>query len=279
VAASLRGVQGRPRRVDRPVPVVSAVEHAPALAPPPAATGWLTALADLLFPPFCAVCRERLGAGRRDPLCGRCWDRLERITGPVCRVCGTPLPRFSVASGAAATCGMCRMERPPIAYARSAARYGDVVREAIHALKFKGRRAMAAPLGDLLVETAARHLGDRRVDLLVPVPLHRRRERERGFNQADLLARRVAAAWGVPVGHRVLVRRAATAPQTELTARERWANVRAAFAVARPEAVRGRHVLLMDDLVTTGATARACARCLVRAGAESVGLLTVARVL
>ena len=261
------------------MPVVPAVEHASAIVAPAVASGWLTALADLLFPPFCPVCRERLGTCRRDPLCGRCWDGLERITGPVCRVCGTPLPRFPGTAITAETCGGCRGPRPPIAYARSAARYGDLVREAIHALKFKGRRAMAAPLGDLLIETVARHLGDRPVDLLLPVPLHRRRERERGFNQADLLARRLGAAWGMPVGRRVVVRRAATAPQTQLTARERWANVRDAFTVARPDAVRGRHVLLVDDLMTTGATARACARCLTRAGAESVGLLTVARVL
>ena len=264
----------------RPVPRVPAVEHAPALAAPPAPAAWLTALADLLFPPFCPVCRDRLGPGRRDPLCGRCWDDLERIEGPVCRVCGTPLPRFPGAAGAEGgqTCGACLARGSPLAYARSAARYGDLVREAIHALKFKGRRSMAAPLGDLLIETAARHLAGRPVDLLLPVPLHRRRERERGFNQAELLARRVATAWGVPVGRRVVIRRAATVPQTELTAPERWANVRDAFALARPEAIAGRHVVLVDDLVTTGATARACARCLMRGGAASVGLLTVARV-
>ena len=255
------------------------MEHAPVLTAPAAPAPWLTALADLLFPPFCPVCRERLGAGRRDPLCGPCWDGLERIAGPVCRVCGTPLPRFpGAATGAGYACGACQAGRSPVDYARSAARYGDLVREAIHALKFRGRRALAGPLGDLLVETMERELAGRPVDLLVPVPLHRRRERERGFNQAELLARRLGTARGVPVVTRAIVRRAATTPQTELTAGERWANVRAAFDLARPEAIQGRHVLLVDDLVTTGATARACARCLARGGAASVGLLTVARV-
>jgi ComF family protein len=265
----------------RPVPVVPAVEHAPALVAPPAPAAWLTALADLLFPPFCPVCRARLGPDRRDPLCGRCWEGLERIAGPVCQECGLPLPRFSdvPAPDRGETCGACRVGESPLAFARSAARYGDLVREAIHAFKFRGRRSLAAPLGDLLIETAARHLVGRTVDLLVPVPLHRRRERDRGFNQAELLARRVGAALDVPVGRRVVVRRAPTAPQTELTAPERWANVRNAFSLARPQAIRGRHVLLVDDLVTTGATARACAACLTRGGAASVGLLTVARVL
>ncbi len=191
-----------------------------------------------------------------------------------------PLPRFP--GGRAATpgdaCGPCRVRPSPVDYARAATRYGDLVREAIHALKFRGRRAMAVPLGDLLAETAARELAGRPVDVLVPVPLHRRRVRERGFNQAELLARRVGAARGIPVASRAMIRRAATTPQTELTAAERLANVRAAFAVARPGEVRGRHVLLIDDLVTTGATAGACARCLADSGAASVGLLTVARV-
>ncbi len=258
-----------------------AVEHAPALVAPAAPAPWLTALADLLFPPFCPVCRVRLGPGRRDPLCAGCWQGLERIAGPVCQVCGTPLPQFPGAAlpEGGETCGACRVGGSPLAFARSAARYGDLVREAIHAFKFRGRRSMAAPLGDLLIEAAARHLAGRPVDLLVPVPLHRRRERDRGFNQAELLARRVGAAMGVPVGRRVVVRRAATAPQTELTAPQRWANVRDAFSLARPRAIQGRHVVLVDDLVTTGATARACAVCLARGGAASVGLVTVARVL
>ena len=191
-----------------------------------------------------------------------------------------PLPRFPGGPAAAPdeACGACGVRPSPVDYARAAARYGDLVREAIHALKFRGRRAMAVPLGDLLAETAARELAGRPVDVLVPVPLHRRRERERGFNQSELLARRVGAARGIPVASRAVIRRAATTPQTELTAAERLANVRSAFAVDRPGEVRGRHVLLIDDLVTTGATAGACARCLVDSGAASVGLLTVARV-
>ena len=262
------------------------LEHPPALAPappaPPAWRQWLTAALDLLFPPFCPVCAARLGAGRRDPLCGPCWSALERIASPCCRLCGLP---FGVFAGAAAAedeaepgglCGACRQRRPPWAYARAATRYGDHVRDALHAFKFGGRRALAEPLGALLAELGPALPLDA-VDVLVPVPLHPRRLRERGFNQAWLLARQLAAVWGVTARADVLARRLSTAPQTDLGAEARRLNVRGAFTVRRPELVAGRHVLLVDDILTTGATAAECALALRSGGAATVGIITVAR--
>ncbi|MEX2220351.1 MAG: ComF family protein [Candidatus Rokuibacteriota bacterium] len=163
-------------------------------------------------------------------------------------------------------------------YARSAARYEDVVREALHAFKFRGRRALAAPLGDLVVEAVRGGLPAGLPELLLPVPLHPRRERERGFNQAALVARRVGRAWRRPVRDDVLVRTVATPSQTELDAPARRANVRNAFRLRRPEVIAGRHVVLVDDIFTTGATLSECARCLRAGGASIVGVLTVARV-
>ena len=262
----------------------------PRVAPPeqaggPATTAWragLTALLDLVFPPFCAVCRGRLAAGRRDPLCGECWGRVKRLDPPWCHVCGLALGRPGTApvSGVEAAqlrCGPCRLRPPAFTYARSAARYEDTLREALRAFKFAGRRALAAPLADLLVEMAPSCLAVPAPDLLVPVPLHPRRERERGFNQALLLARRLSLGWNVPVRADVLARAAATRPQTDLTAEERRANVRDAFALRRPDLVSGRHVLLVDDILTTGSTAGACAVRLREAGAVVVGVITVAR--
>jgi len=169
------------------------------------------------------------------------------------------------------------MRVPAFTYARSAASYEDTLRDALRAFKFAGRRALAVPLGDLLVEMSLSCLPLPPPDLLVPVPLHPRRERERGFNQALLLARRLGRGWGVPVGAGVLARAAATRPQTDLTAEERRANVRDAFALRRPDQVEGRHVLLVDDIFTTGSTAGACALRLREAGAAAVGVITVAR--
>lgn len=239
---------------------------------------WLTALLDLAFPPFCPVCRARLGEGRRDPLCAGCWAGLERITGPVCRVCGVPFDPLAGAGLGGRTCGACRLTPPPFHYARAAARYGDTVRQAVHAFKFGRRRALAAPLGDLLAGIGLAGLPGPEPDLVLPVPLHPSRERERGFNQAALLAARLGRAVGLAVDVTALKRRRATAAQADLPARERQANVRGAFTVRRPERVAGRHVLLVDDVLTTGSTAGSCATALLQAGAAVVGVLTVARV-
>jgi ComF family protein len=151
------------------------------------------------------------------------------------------------------------------------------VREALHAFKFGGRRALAAPLADLIAETDPASLPGGAPDLLVPVPLSRAREQERGFNQAALLARRVGRAWDVPVHPGALVRSVDTRAQTELSGRERRHNVRGAFRVERPRAVAGRHIIIVDDILTTGSTAGACALALRRAGAVTVGVVTVAR--
>jgi ComF family protein len=256
------------------VPVVPQLEHIAPVAPhePHGWRPWVTAALDLVFPPLCPVCDEILGAGRRDPLCGACWEGLERIAPPWCRCCGAPL-------GVEGLCGACRSRRPRFAYARAALLYGDLAREAIHAFKFGGRRGLANPLGDLLAGLGLSALPGAAPDLLVPVPLHPRRARERGYNQALLLARRLERAWRVPVVADALVRAVPTLPQADLDAAARRRNVRDAFAVSQPERIAGRHVVLVDDVLTTGATAGECARSLYRAGAAAVGVLTVARAL
>lgn len=233
---------------------------------------WVTAALDLVFPPLCPVCDGILGGGRRDPLCGACWEGFERIAPPWCRCCGAPL-------GIEGLCGACRRRRPRFAYARAAVLYGDLVREAIHAFKFGGRRGLATPLGDLLAGLGFSALPGALPDALVPVPLHPRRARERGYDQALLLARRLERAWGVPVVADALLRAVPTQPQTDLDAAARRRNVRDAFAVRRPELIAGRHVVLVDDVLTTGATVAECARALRAAGAVRVGVVAVARVL
>jgi ComF family protein len=225
---------------------------------------------DLVFPAVCPVCSDRLGPGRRDPLCGACWRAFIRIAPPWCDRCGVPS-----AAVAPRICAVCAATPPPFDYARAAAVYEGAMREIVHALKFGGRRSLARPLGDLLRESCGR-FGVDPPDALVPVPLARARERERGFNQAELVAGRLADTLGVRLRPRWLVRLRATAPQSELSATDRQANVAGAFAAA--PAVRGRHVVVVDDVMTTGATAAECARALRRAGARRVGVLAVARV-
>jgi ComF family protein len=237
---------------------------------------WAVAALDLLYPALCPVCREALGEGRRDPLCGTCWAGITRIGPPYCATCGVPLPTFDGerSPGAVRRCPACLAEPPAFDYARAAAQYSGPLREALHELKFHGQRALAVPLADLLVEQCAGAL-PAAIDALVPVPLGRARERERGFNQAALIAERVAGALGVPARPRWLTRVRPTQPQSDLGAAERQANVRNAFRA--PPALAG-HLVVVDDVLTTGATVTECARALRAAGARRVGVLTVARV-
>ncbi len=241
---------------------------------------WTSAALDLLYPTQCPVCQARLGADRRDPLCGGCWTRIARLDPPYCVVCGVPATGEAglVTPGETARrapCLACRSDPPPFDYARAAALYLDPLRSAVHAFKFHGKRALARPLADLVVEQCAQDL-PAPADALVPVPLAPDREHERGFNQAALLAERVGQALARPVRTGWLGRARPTRPQSELAAAERRRNVRGAFRAT--SAVAGCHVLVIDDVLTTGATAAECAHALRTAGARIVGVLTVARV-
>ena len=270
--------------------------------PPRTRVAGLAALAttvlDFVFPALCPVCEASLGPGRRDPLCGECWAAIARITPPYCARCGLPFPTFADAAeglggqGRAPDsrsegppslepdprpeiCGHCATKPPAYDYARSAARYAGTIREALHAFKFSGRRALARPLADLLFEQCGGVLPGG-IAAVVPVPLARDREYRRGFNQARLLAEHVAKRLGAPLEPRWLARVRETRPQSDLSAAERRANVRGAFRAA--PAVVGRDVLVVDDVLTTGATLAECARALRDGGAGRVGVLTVARV-
>ncbi|MDR5683094.1 MAG: ComF family protein [Armatimonadota bacterium] len=228
---------------------------------------WGRALLDLLFPPRCQVC----GAPDAFPVCTTCTGSFERIAPPVCQQCGRPLrgPADLVF-----TCIPCRKwKRHPLDCVRAFGVYDGLLREAIHALKYARRLALAEPLGEMLAGTI---LGESRLgatDALVPVPLHPRREGRRGFNQAEEIARTVSARCGLPV-RRLLARRRDTQPQAGLDESERRDNVDGAFAVRG--AVRGLQVLLIDDVVTTGSTLAACARALRTAGAAGVCAAAVA---
>ena len=240
---------------------------------------WAVAALDLVFPALCPVCATALGGGRRDPLCGGCWSAVPRIQPPICDTCGLPFHVFDASRDAAVVragrCGECAMAPPAFDWARAGGVYAGPLREAVQRLKFARKPALARPLGDLLLEQWAARLPA--IDAVVPVPLARARERERGFNQARLVAERVARGLGTRLESRWLARARDTAPQTDLDGVARRANVRGAFVASA--AVADRDVALVDDVFTTGATASECARVLRSAGARSVGVLTVARVL
>jgi ComF family protein len=239
--------------------------------------GWAVAALDLLYPALCPVCDAVLGARRRDPLCGGCWDAIDRIVPPVCGPCGWPFPTFDpAAADRAGACEACMREAPPFDVARAAAVFAGPLRDAVHALKFRGARGLARPLAALVLESPAAAALDG-VDALVPVPLAPGRQRERGFNQATLIAERLGRARGVPVRSGWLRRQRPTLAQADLGAAERRRNVAGAFAAST--AVAGRCLVVVDDVFTTGATVAECARALRAGGARAVRVLTVARVL
>lgn len=228
----------------------------------------------LLFPPRCRIC----GAFCPDPLCADCHEALPRIEPPMCCRCGRP---FDTPMPAEALCGKCRTARSYLAAARAWGRHGDKLQTAVNRLKFNGTVALSGPLGELLAElvtgSSARLPSAHRITDVIPVPLHDIRLRERGFNQAELIAQALGAAASLPVRTGVLLRTRNTPPQVNLSAKQREGNVRGAFAVRHRLPVDGVYALLVDDVYTTGATLEECARTLLDAGAEAAYAVTVSR--
>ncbi len=220
------------------------------------------ALLGLVFPPRCVVC------GRIDTwLCPECVAELPWITGPTCARCGLPIRR-------AGLCPRCRRDPLRLEGMRSVFLFKGALRRAVHQLKYRHARGLAEPLGGLLAGYWQEHPWP--VDLIVPVPLHPSRMRRRGYNQAALLAYELGRRVGLPMDEDALQRVRSTPPQMRLDAVERRRNVAGAFR-CRDGRVRGRRVLLVDDVCTTGATLEACADGLRAGGAEAVWALTLAR--
>ncbi len=193
----------------------------------------------------------------------------------VCPGCGHPFAsEQSLAASPTHRCAACRESPPSFDAARSYGPYGGALAQALHRLKYLGDEAMAVPLGRRMARAAA---GLPCPEIIVPVPLHPTRLREREFNQSNLLAAEIGRILEIPSRDGILLRTRWTDPQVALDRRERAKNLRGAFAVSRPDPVSGRSVLLVDDVYTTGATARECAATLKRAGAAFVSVLTLAR--
>jgi len=227
-------------------------------------------LLDLVYPPHCVLCE---GSCERY-FCPECEKSLERIESATCGKCGHHIPEVTRRS---ARCPSCAGK--PLFFARAVApcRYEGGVREMILRFKLAGHRALAKPLSELLIERLAEAGLAERADAVVPVPLHWRRMLSRGFNQSQLLSRHIAAHFGLPLLDGHLKRVVNTASQTTRSGAQRMLQLRGAFSVRRPKAIAGRTLLLIDDVMTTCATAAECSRELLDAGARKVYVATVAR--
>lgn len=228
----------------------------------------------LLFPSFCRLCGRALGRPGERIVCRSCLDRLSPRRGAICPRCG----RFLEGAGESHLCGQCLERLPPFSVHRSCGRYDGVLKDIILLFKYRRVSALSGALGRYARES----LGDDKAlwegaDYLVPVPLHRRRERQRGFNQSRLLAGELARASGLEVLGSCLVKTRNAPPQTSLESRGREENVRGAYDVRGARKVEGKILILVDDVFTTGSTLRECSLELRRAGAGEVRALTLAQ--
>ncbi len=231
------------------------------------------ALFDVLLPPRCPSCRAIVAED--GAFCGPCWAALAFVTEPLCARCGLPFP-YAVGDGA--LCGACAAEPPPYHRARAAVVYNDASAALALGLKYGDRTQLARVMAAMMARAARAALAAR--PLIVPVPLHPRRLRARRFNQSALIARALARLSGAELAVDALERTRDSPPSRGLSRAARADNVRGTIRVSarRRGTIAGRHVLVVDDVMTTGATVEACARALRRAGASLVDIVTFARV-
>jgi ComF family protein len=238
--------------------------------------GAADALLDWVYPRHCYDCGASMSGGGGRYLCGACAADLAaiRVMAPVCSLCGLPMSG-ELAPGT--LCVACRAERRSIDAARAFVGYLRPATSLIRHFKFRGAWFLGPRIMEAMFGRGWAPDGLAEPELVLPIPLHPRRRRERGYDQAALLARVVARQADRPLRRDVLVRTRYTSQQSRLHMRRRWDNVRGAFTVRKPDVVSGRSVLLVDDVLTTGGTADECAKVLKKAGAARVEVLTLAR--
>jgi competence protein ComFC len=235
---------------------------------------WFRSVVDLVYPRNCLFCSEPLAEAERGVICSSCLGKVKFIEPPFCERCALP---FEGTVTDNFVCGYCKDLGFHFSRAVAACRAEGVVRASIHRFKYNREMYYGPHLAEWLVHAARQWIDWRRVDAIVPVPLHPRKKRTREFNQAEYLAVALRRAFQVPVLNRNLRRVKETVTQTALHAKERVENLRDAFAVRHAEVLTGKRLVLVDDVFTTGATMDSCAKVLLRAGVKDVIALAVAR--
>jgi ComF family protein len=231
-------------------------------------------LLDFVYPQTCPICRKPLKREEKD-VCEECWRALALLPSPYCPYCKSFLEdEDEVANHRCAY--LSKPEERRILAVRSLGTFDDHYQKLVHRLKYDKKIQLGKRLAQKLGESMSEDKEFAGCDMVIPVPLHRARERERGFNQSEVLAEGISRAIGISLAKSILKRKRNTKDQTYLNAQQRAENVKGAFVVAQPERINGKKIIIVDDVMTTGATLNECASALLNSGAESILAATVA---
>ena len=236
----------------------------------------LNDISAIIFPPQCLACAEIINSPANLAFCGSCREKIRFITGSHCPVCGIP---FLSSPASSHICGNCLENKLYYTQARAVANFETIIMEAIHRFKYGRSISTGNALGSFMADFSFPDFDFAEYSLLIPVPLHVKRLRERGFNQSLLLADKLGKKHKLPVSFSLLKRHKFTLTQTGLNKTEREENIKGAFVVTDKKKVSDENIILVDDVYTTGATINECAKTLLKTGAQKVAVLTLARVI
>jgi ComF family protein len=230
-----------------------------------------------IYPDTCQICRQERASAREGYICGACRskpDGVQVIAEPFCRCCGTP---FETEATVEFECFNCRDHRLYFRSARAAVKTTDLIKQVVHSYKYNHALWFEPFLADLFIQKAKPQLSPEKFEAIIPIPLHWKKRWERSFNQSERLARALAKATGIPMNTKLLKRILPTPTQTRLTRAQRAENVKGAFDFRGKNSLSGERIVLVDDILTTGATASECAKVLMQNGAGFIDVWTVAR--
>jgi ComF family protein len=236
----------------------------------------LNDISDVIFPPRCLGCAETLHPQSGQLFCPACKEKIKFITDNICSVCGTT---FLDSPAKSHLCGNCLENKTYFSCARAVVSYETIILHAIHQFKYGSNISIGALLASFMADFSFPDIDFTDYSLIIPVPLHIKRLRQRGFNQSLILAHALAKKWQIPVNFSLLKRHKFILTQTGLNKTERKQNIKGAFEVSDKKIIAGKNVILVDDVYTTGATINECAKTLIKDGTQKVTVLTLARVL
>lgn len=236
-------------------------------------------LLNFVFPLDCKICEKPIRESKGYSICEDCFKTIELIERPYCVKCGKPLiPTDFFKQNREILCLDCKRKKYSFEFSRSTGVYDKVLKKCIHLFKYYGERKLAKPLGKLMVDSLVKNNEfKKKIDLIIPVPLHRNDLKKRGFNQSVLLGKVTGDYFSIPVRENVLVKKRSTPFQVNLSKKERKINILGAFSVEKPEEIKGKNILILDDVFTTGATVEECTKELMKARAKNIFVLTLAR--